>query len=103
MIDPSKCEFEEAIHDSEFGPVYYFTYPKDLSETEFYSEEDYGNVVCMCISVSVLSDGTFCLAMSPTVEEGDAMFDVDWRDLYPGVNYDEAIFLKLLKKAGAEK
>lgn len=98
MIDVSKCEFEESFADEECT-VYYFTYPKDLSETEFYSEEDYGDVFCMCISVSVYDNGDCFLAMSPTVEDGDCLMDVDWRDLYEGENYLPEFIPALLEKA----
>lgn len=98
MIDISKCEFEES-HKDENCTVYYFTYPKDLNETDFYIEEDYGNVFCMCISLTVLEDGECYLAMSPTVESEDCLMDVDWRDLYEGINYDRDIIPKLLNKA----
>ena len=103
MIDVSKCEFEESHKDSEYGEVYYFTYPKDLDETEFYSEEDYGNVFCMCISLTVQGTGERYLAMSPTVEEEDCLTDVDWRDLYEGINYDADIIPKFLAKAGVHQ
>lgn len=100
MIDVSKCEFEESFR-GENCTVYYFTYPKDLTETEFYSEEDYGNVFCMCISLTVLEDGECCLAMSPAVEEVDCLMDVDWRDLYEGINYQPETILALLNMAKA--
>lgn len=100
MIDVSKCEFEELHKNPEYEEtVYYFLYPKCLDETEFYSEEDYGNVVGMCISLTVNDNGDYYVAMSPTVDEGDCLFDVDWRDLYEGINYSEDTVRFLLNMA----
>lgn len=98
MIDVSKCCFEECFTDEECT-VFYFTYPKDMKETEFYSEEDYGNVVGMCISLSVYQFGDYCMAMSPTILEGDSLIDVDWRDLFEGENYLPEFIPALLEKA----
>ena len=99
MIDANKCEYEESHHDVMCGhDVHYFTYPKDMNETEFYPEEDYGNVSCMCISLTCYSDGEITLQMSPVVEDEDCLIDVDWRDLYEGVNYTEAAINELLRK-----
>lgn len=98
MIDVSKCEFEEAYDDPECGEaVYYFTYPKDMDEVEFYSEEDYGNVICMTVALTRNEYGECYLAMSPTTEEGDNLCDVDWRDLHLGLNYTEKDLETLLR------
>ena len=99
MIDVSKCEYEESHHDIDCGcDVHYFTYPKDLGECEFYSEEDYGNVFCMCISLTVYENGEYNIAMSPTVDEGDSLIDVDWRDLHEGINYTWEMIPELIRK-----
>ena len=103
MIDVSKCTFEEKYSDKEYGTVYYFIYPKDgMDETEFYSEEDYGNVVFTCISLTVSDNGDYYMQMSPTVDEDDYLSDVDWRDLFPGINYDCGIVAELMKIANKE-
>ena len=102
MIDPNKCEFEESCKTLD-GTVFYFEYPKDMEETEFYPERDYGDVVNMCVSIIVGDDGVYCVQMSPTVRteyKGNVMLsDVDWRDLYPDVNYTDPMIIQLLKKA----
>ena len=99
MIDIKKCELEETCYDSSYEETtYYFTYPKSLDETEFYPEEDYGNVVCMCVSVVVGNNGeVHRVMMSPTVEDGDYLIDVDWRDLYADINYRLEDFERLVK------
>ena len=33
--------------------------------------------------------------LSPTVEDNDMLFDVDWRDLYEGEDYDEELLDEL--------
>ena len=43
--------------------------------------------------------------LSPTVEDNDMLFDVDWRDLYYGEDYNEELLDELeglvqLKKGG---
>ena len=43
------------------------------------------------------------MQMSPTVEEDDCFSDVDWRDLFPGLNYDEGIVAELMKIANKEE
>lgn len=89
MIDPKSCVFEETVVLSG-ETTHYFTYPKEkLEELDFYSENDYGNVVAACISLTVGQDGSFVMQMSPTVEEESGLFDVDWRDLYLGINYTQ--------------
>ena len=106
MIDPEKCEFEDSFYDGDFDcTVYYFTYPTDWNEIRFSPEGEYvnecgGRVFGMCVSLSVYDDGSFYLAMSPTIETGDSLSDVDWRDLECGVNYTEDTVYRLLKKAG---
>ena len=100
MINVSKCEYEEYFRDEDNNcTVYYFIYPKDLGETEFYSEEDYGNVVSMCISLTMEDGGGFYMQMSPTVEEDDVLTDVDWRSLYLDINYTEDTIQQLLDLA----
>ena len=104
MIDPEKCEFEESYDDADFGcTVYYFTYPTDWNEIRFCPEGEYiseygSRVFCMCVSLSVYGDDSVNLAMSPTVETGDSLSDVDWRDLEYGVNYTDETVGKLLQK-----
>ena len=98
MIDTNKCVFEKSSQDNEYGTVYYFIYPKcGMDETEFYSEEDYGNVVSTCISLTIAPDGYAYMQMSPTVENDDMLSDVDWRDLYKDENYDDSTINRLLK------
>lgn len=100
MIDVNKCEYEESVYDTDCEcVVHYFTYPKDLGECEFYAEEDYGSVFCMCISLTMYENGECHIAMSPTVEEEDSLFDVDWRDLHEGINYTSEMIPELLRRA----
>ena len=88
MIDISKCVYEET-HYSEGRIIHYFVCSKEwLSEHGFYSEEDYGNVVSTCLAF-FYSEDEERLMLSPTVEDNDVLFDVDWRDLYEGEDYDE--------------
>lgn len=99
MIDINKCKYEESFTD-EFGiTVHYFIYPKEgLNEYgDFYGEEDYGNVVSACLSLTVNPDGECYLQLSPTVEEDNALMDVDWRDLYEDIHYSEDTVLALIK------
>lgn len=98
MIDVSKCTFEETYTDGECEcDVYYFVYPKDFGE--LFPEEDYGNVVSMCLSLTVWSDGQTGLQISPTVEEGDCLSDIDWRDLRLDIDYTEDTIQALLNLA----
>lgn len=99
MIDAGKCEYEEGFRDEDLGiDVFYFIYPKDLSETEFYPEEDYGVVVSMCISLTIFDGGDIMLQMSPSIQEEDRLVDVDWRDLFDGENYTDTTIELLLDK-----
>lgn len=102
MIDPTKCKYEETHEDPlDRTSVHYFTYPKEGLEEygDFYGEEDYGNVVSACISLTRDARGNCYLQMSPTVEYEDCLMDVDWRDLYEGRHYNAEIVLALLNKA----
>lgn len=101
MIDVSKCEFEEKCKTPS-EDVYYFIYPKTWDEVEFDSEEDYGEVVSMCILISFPNneDSTPIVMMSPTVKEEDnTLVDVEWRDMYEGRNYTVDMIKKLIEKA----
>lgn len=104
MLDVSKCVYEETYH-SEEGTAHYFICPKEwLNEHDFYPEEDYGNVVSTCLALFYNEDDA-CLMLSPTIEEDGTLFDVDWRDLYEGEDYDYELLDKLerlveLKKGG---
>ena len=104
MINPNMCELEDTHYDGECKCyVAYFIYPKDMSICEFYSEEDYGEVVSMCISVTKYEDGSCYMQASPTVREfddaGEMLCDVDWRDLYEGIHYTDSAMNALLVKA----
>jgi hypothetical protein len=102
MIDPAKCEFEES-HEFDGIITHYFTYPIDFEVYEdFYSKEDYGNVVSMCISLTCGMRGEYRMAISPTVEYEDTLTDVDWRDLYDGRHYNDNIVFALLEKVKGE-
>ena len=62
------------------------------------------NVVSTCLAFFYNEDNTY-LMLSPTVEDNDMLFDVDWRDLYEGEDYDEELLDELeglvhLKKGG---
>lgn len=98
MIDVSRCNFEEAYINSvdEFA-VFYYYYPKDLSEVEFCSEEEYGEVVFSCIALTIYPDRYVTMQMSPTVIEDGVVVDVDWRDLEADVNYTYDDVYKLVK------
>lgn len=102
MIDPGKCEPEDYLDQPEFDcTTYYFTYPTDWNEIRFCPEGEYvseygGRVFCMCIVLSVYKNGGCAMSMSPTIEVGDSLFDVDWRDLIYGINYTDETVQKLL-------
>ena len=62
------------------------------------------NVVSTCLAFFYNED-TVYLMLSSTVEDNDMLFDVDWRDLYYGEDYDEELLDELeglvqLKKGG---
>lgn len=103
MLDAAKCEFEEAFHDGEIGDVYYFTYPKELGEEligHVEPPEPGDKIVSMCVSLTMYGAEVFDIAISPTVESGDSLSDMDWHDLYDGIHYDGSSVPKiLLKKA----
>lgn len=108
MLDATKCEFEESYCDGEIGDVYYFTYPKELGEELIGSvtlPEPYkGEIVSMCVSLTVYSPDVFDIAISPTVEYGDSLSDLDFHDLEDGYEYDAATVIPiLLSKAGNKK
>lgn len=99
MININKCKYEEsAIDSTTHYTIHYFTYPKDLSEVEFCSEENYGNVVMMCIALISTGHGEHILQMSPTIEDEEGLLDVDWRNLQESVNYTYNDVLTLLSK-----
>lgn len=104
MIDYSKCEFEDHFRDEELSTdVYYFIYPEKYELDRFDLEPD-DNVVSMCIALSVYDFDNVTLQISPTVAEEDELSDVDWRDLCPGIDYDERIDVEmLLRKARNER
>lgn len=103
MIDTSKCEYEESFKDDDLDlEVFYFTYPKDLQEIKFYTEED-DDVVNMCISLTRYKNGQITLQMSPTIQDEDYMIDIDWEDLCEGENYTEETIAELLAKVNIEK
>ena len=52
------------------------------------------NVVSTCLAFFYNED-TVYLMLSSTVEDNDMLFDVDWRDLYEGEDYDEEILDEL--------
>lgn len=99
MIDPTKCEFEEYYHDPiDDADTYYFDYPvDDYHFRGFLPLEEYGDVVCVCISL-VVFDGKCEIMASPTVADGDSLSDVDWCGLVFGIDYDDTIEQKLLQK-----
>lgn len=100
MIDVSQCKLEDSYCDGEFDCiVHYFTYPKELGEQEYRSRFDYGNVVSTCISLSQYSNGYCDLQISPTVQNGTSLSDVDWFDLEEGVGYTAETVTALLKMA----
>lgn len=99
MLDATKCEFEEAFHDGEIGDVYYFTYPKELGEEligRVKPPEPGDKIVSMCVSLTMYGAGFFDLAISPTVENGDSLSDMNWHDLYDGIHYDGASTIGIL-------
>ena len=62
------------------------------------------NVVSTCLAFFYNEDEEH-LMLSPTVEDNDMLFDVDWRDLYEGKDYNEELLDELeglvhLKKGG---
>lgn len=52
------------------------------------------NVVSTCLAFFYNED-TVYLMLSSTVEDNDMLFDVDWRDLYYGEDYDEELLDEL--------
>ena len=52
------------------------------------------NVVSTCLAFFYNED-TVYLMLSSTVEDNDMLFDVDWRDLYKGEDYDEELLDEL--------
>ena len=100
MIDPDRCEYEDRFFNEEdHSETYYFTYPKDFGEALFLPENEYGNVVGMCVALIVYDGGDYEIMMSPTVEEPENCFsDVDWTPLEYGVNYTYKTVSELLKK-----
>ena len=52
------------------------------------------NVVSTCLAFFYNKDNTY-LMLSPTVEDNNMLFDVDWRDLYEGEDYDEELLDEL--------
>ena len=52
------------------------------------------NVVSTCLAFFYNKDNTY-LMLSPTVEDNNMLFDVDWRDLYKGEDYDEELLDEL--------
>ena len=103
MIDTSKCVYEETFNNSAYNEVvHYFLYPKDMGiwlddYVELYPEEDYGSVVCMCVSLTEVDGVEYHMAISPTVEEDGFLSDEDWRDLHYGIHYDDDTVIRLLK------
>lgn len=98
MIDVSKCEYEECFVNDELGSVvYYFTYPIDFDEIDNFFEENYENIVSMCLSLTY-EKGDFRLEISPTIEDEDGLLDVDWRELYEGINYNLHTLVGLMQK-----
>lgn len=106
MINPSACSFEEMYRNEDEGyTVFYFIYPKDMTETRFnlgldeFTDDD---VQSMCISVTVYDYGAYDMMMSPTViakddENGQLMLDIDWEPLESGVNYTHGTFMEIMK------
>ena len=52
------------------------------------------NVVSTCLAFFYNEDEEH-LMLSPTVEDNDMLFDVDWRDLYEGEDYNEELLDEL--------
>lgn len=52
------------------------------------------NVVSTCLAFFYNED-TVYLMLSSTVEDNDMLFDVDYRDLYEGEDYDEELLDEL--------
>ena len=52
------------------------------------------NVVSTSLAFFYNADTAY-LMLFPTVENNDVLFDVDWRDLYEGEDYDEELLDEL--------
>lgn len=52
------------------------------------------NVVSTCLAFFYNEDTAYLMS-SPTVEDNDMLFDVDYRDLYEGEDYDEELLDEL--------
>ena len=98
MIDVNKCVYEETAMSRHGQVTDYFVYPKDMEEAGFGAEEEYGNVVQMCIAMIKNEDGSICLQMSPTIDEDDELCDVEWKDLRPDINYTDDVITGLVQK-----
>ena len=103
MINTSLCVYEESVREDDYDfTIHYFVYPKAMNEVNFEDEQVYvgysqGEITRMCIALAVYDSGAITLQMSPTIEDEDGFFDVDWRDLEPNVNYDDTTISDLLK------
>lgn len=106
MLKFEDFEFEEEYNDEAYEQnVFYFILPKSyMSEIDFDDIEDYGNVVSMCVSLTVPYSGRdYYMQMSPTVEEEFGLEDVDWRDLYLDFNYTDDLVAKLIELAKSHR
>lgn len=100
MIDAEKCTFEEMFNTDEGETVYYFIYPAEagMNETEFITDKNEADIVGTCLSLTVYDGGCY-IQLSPSILKDEMISDVEFRDLYPGVNYTEDTVAQLIAKA----
>lgn len=87
MIDINKLVFEEDTGNYlEDHTVYYYSYPKECSDDigKWFSGkmQVLKHVVSIAVALDVWNDGDMCVEVSPTVEDGDCLYDCEWYD-YP--------------------
>lgn len=85
MLDVSKLTLEEVFYgeaDDPYCSVAYFICPKEIGD-EILGAKEYeeGRVVAYCVSVTVERPDIVCVQISPTVEAGDSLSDIDWHEL----------------------
>jgi len=100
MLDLSLCRSQECFHfgDPDERTEFFFEYPEPYGTVEFFHDDNYGNVVSMCLMVTEDPVGHVSVEISPTVymPSEDAFIDVDWFTLDEGVDYNLDDILKLI-------
>lgn len=97
MLDLSLCRPEECFRFDDHTE-FFFEYPEPYGDVEFFHDDNYGNVVAMCLMVTEDKLGYVSVEISPTVyvPSEDSLIDVDYRPLDDGVDYNLDDILKLI-------